>query len=301
VSADPRLTLARPDLASSELEGIVRAARFAEPKRMRLTAPSTSLRAAPDSLAEQIDQVLFGEAFDVLATDGALAWGQAVRDGYVGWVDASGLAPAEEETPTHWVTALRTFAFASASIKSPSFGPLSLNALARVTGEQGELALAEGAGWIPRAHLAPIGAGFVEPAATAERFLGTPYLWGGRDSVGIDCSGLIQQALYAAGLACPRDSDLQARLGASVERGELTRGDLVFWRGHVGMMLDEARLIHANAWHMAVEIEPLAEAIERISRRGGGEPTGLRRIGILHPSPEGERCGIPNFSRHPGP
>ncbi|HEY1928402.1 MAG TPA: NlpC/P60 family protein [Caulobacteraceae bacterium] len=291
MSADPRLTLARADLASVELEGTVRAARFAEPKRMRLTAPSTPLRSARDSRAEQVDQVLFGEPFDVLDADGAFAWGQAVRDGYVGWVDASSLAPSaeeEEETPTHWVTALRTFAFASPSIKSPAFGPLSLNALVRVTGEQGEMALAEGAGWIPQGHLTPIGAGFAEPAATAERFLGTPYLWGGRDSVGIDCSGLIQQALYAGGLACPRDSDLQARLGAPVERGNLARADLVFWRGHVGMMLDKTRLIHANAWHMAVEIEPLAEAVERISRRGGGEPTAFRRVGILHPSPSGE-------------
>lgn len=278
MSVDPRLTLARADLASAELEGAVRAARFAEPTRMRLTAPSTPLRAGPDARAEQVDQVLFGEPFDVLDVDGDFAWGQAVRDGYVGWVDASSLAPAEEETPTHWVTALRTFAFASPSIKSPSFGPLSLNALVWVTGEQGEMAHAEGAGWIPRGHVTPIGVGFAEPAATAERFLGTPYLWGGRDSVGIDCSGLIQQAMYVAGLACPRDSDLQARLGAPVERRDLARGDLVFWRGHVGMMLDETRLIHANAWHMAVEIEPLAEAVERIGRRGGGEPTGLRRL-----------------------
>jgi cell wall-associated NlpC family hydrolase len=277
VSVDPRLTLARADLASAELEGIVRAARFAEPKRMRVAASIAALRAAPDAGAEQCDQVLFGEIFDALETVGAFAWGQAVRDGYVGWVEAAALGRAGE-APTHRVVALRTFAFAAPSIKSPSFGPLSLNALVRVLEENGELALAEGAGWIAKAHLAPMGTGFAEPAATAERFLGAPYLWGGRDSVGIDCSGLIQQALYAAGLACPRDSDLQAQLGAAADRQNLARGDLVFWRGHVGMMLDAKRLIHANAWHMAVEIEPLTEAIERIARRGGGEPTAFRRV-----------------------
>ena len=277
MSADPRLTLARPDLASTDLEGVVRAARYVEPRRMRVAVPSAGLRAAPNSQAEQLDQVLFGEAFDVLEETGPFAWGQAVRDGYVGWVEASALASDECE-PTHRVSALRTFAFATPSIKSQSFGPLSLHALVRIAQAEGEMLRVEGAGWIPAKHLAPIGADFCEPAATAERFLGTPYLWGGRDSVGIDCSGLIQQALYGAGLTCPRDSDLQAGLGAPVEHAELARGDLVFWRGHVGMMLDAARLIHANAWHMAVEIEPLAGAIERIARRGGGEPTAFRRV-----------------------
>ncbi|MBV8684008.1 MAG: C40 family peptidase [Caulobacteraceae bacterium] len=279
MKADPRLTLARADLASSDLEGVVRAKRFAEPKRMCVTTPFVALRRAAEAGAEQLDQVLFGEAFDVLENDGDFAWGQAARDSYVGWVDASAL-DKNEEAPTHWVTALRTYAFAEPSIKSRALGPLSLNALVRITQTQGELAHAVGAGWIAAAHLAPIGTGFAEPAATAERFVGTPYLWGGRDSVGVDCSGLVQQALYAAGHACPRDSDLQAQLGAAIAFEDLARGDLVFWRGHVGMMLDEARLVHANAWHMAVATEPLAEATARISSRGGGDPTGFRRVGL---------------------
>jgi cell wall-associated NlpC family hydrolase len=283
VSGDPRLTLARADLASTDLEGIVRAARFAEPRQTRLVVASAPLRAAPDVEAEQLDQLLFGEPFDLIETAGGFAWGQAVRDGYVGWVDASALAAGRCE-PTHQVTALRTFAFAAPAIKSRPFGPLSLNALVRISGAEADLLHAHGAGWIPATHLTPIGSAFAEPAASAERFLGTPYLWGGRDSVGIDCSGLVQQALYAAGLACPRDSDLQARLGAPVEAGELARGDLVFWRGHVGMMLDATRLIHANAWHMAVEIEPLAEAIARIASRGGGEPTARRRVSLSEPT-----------------
>ncbi len=111
-------------------------------------------------------------------------------------------------------------------------------------------------------------------------FLGAPYLWGGRDSLGLDCSGLVQQALYAVGAACPRDTDQQALLGESVPRSELARGDLVFWRGHVGMMLDETRLIHANAHHMAVAIEPLSAAVARIAGKGGGEPTAMRRLSL---------------------
>jgi cell wall-associated NlpC family hydrolase len=280
VKHDARLTLARPDLADTRLEGRVRASRFEATREMRLAVPSAAVRAGPDPRAEQVDQLLFGERFEVLDLAGGFAWGQAGRDGYVGWVEAAQLVSGPLE-PTHRIIALRTFAYAEPSIKFPATGPFSLNALVTVTdmGENGLLARAEGAGWIPAVHLAPIGAGFADPVETAERFLGTPYLWGGRDSLGIDCSGLVQQAFYAAGRACPRDSDLQAGLGTPVRREDLARGDLVFWRGHVGMMLDARRLIHANAHHMAVAIEPLADAANRIAARGGGDPTGYRRIG----------------------
>jgi len=276
VSADHRLIAARADLASLDLEGVARAARFVEPGRRRVIAPNAALRAGPADDAEQLSQLIFGEAFDALDTHEGYVWGQARRDGYVGWAPASALSP-EERGPTHRVIALRTFDFAGPSIKTTPFGPLSLNALVQITEAQKELSHAQGAGWIPTHHLAPIGEAFAEPAATAERFLGTPYLWGGRDSLGLDCSGLIQQAFWAAGLACPRDSDQQQALGFAVESTDLKRGDLVFWRGHVGLMLDAARLIHANAYHMAVAIEPLGQAVSRIRARGGGDPTAYGR------------------------
>lgn len=275
MSRDLRLTLARPDLASLALEGSVRATRFEATKTMRLVIPAAAVRAAPSVDAEQLDQLLFGELFEVLEIEDGFAWGQAARDGYVGWVEAGGLSARPLE-PTHRVTALRSFSYLEPSIKAPSRGPFSLNALVTATETSGALTRIEGGGWMPSAHLSPIGAAFVDPIKIAERFVGTPYLWGGRDSVGIDCSGLVQQAFYAAGLACPRDTDLQAVMGAPVER--TARGDLVFWRGHVGLMLDNARLLHANAHHMAVAVEPLAEAVARISANGGGEPTAHRRV-----------------------
>jgi cell wall-associated NlpC family hydrolase len=204
------------------------------------------------------------------------AWGQASRDGYVGWVEAAALS-APLIDATHRVTALRTYAFAEPSIKAPARGPFSLNALVTVTEVVDGLARAEGAGWIALGHLTAAGSAFVEPADTAERFLGTPYLWGGRDSLGIDCSGLVQQALYAAGRACPRDSDQQSGLGNALPLEAADRGDLVFWPGHVGMMLDPQRLLHANAHHMAVAIEPLAEAVARIAV-AGSSPIACRRV-----------------------
>ena len=274
---DPRITLARVDLAASGLEGLVRAGRFVETAPMRAVRPMAPLRSAPDPGAEQVDQLLFGEVFDRVEIADGHAWGQARRDGCVGFVEADVLS-SEVRAPTHWISALRAYAFETPSIKAPARGPLSLNALVSIDEERGGFAHAADLGWIAKAHFAPIGTCLPDPAAVAERFLGTPYLWGGRDSLGLDCSGLVQQALYACGRACPRDSDQQATLGAPVPPQARRRGDLVFWRGHVGLMLHADRLLHANAHHMAVAIEPLAEAMARIRAAGAGEPTAFRRL-----------------------
>ena len=180
---------------------------------------------------------------------------------------------------THWVSALRTYAFAEPSIRAKAFGPLTMNALVTVDGqEDGAFLHAVGAGWIARRHLRPVGETPTDFVEIAEQFLGAPYLWGGRDSLGLDCSGLIQQALYACGHACPRDTDQQARLGREAPGNALIRGDMVFWKGHVGVMLDGARLLHANAHHMAVAVEPLGEAIQRIDAAGVGQPLSFRRL-----------------------
>jgi cell wall-associated NlpC family hydrolase len=278
-----RLIPARPDLASAELEGLVAAERFAEPARMQVAAPTAALRSAPDAHAEQWDQLLFGEGFKVLEQAGGWAWGQAERDGYVGWVETHALA-AEVIRPTHWVGAVRTYGFREPSIRAAVVGLYSLNALMAVEEVVDErFARVARIGYVTLHHLSPIGGHLAnDPAGVAERFLGAPYLWGGRDSLGLDCSGLVQQALYACGRACPRDSDLQQTLGTALELGPdlkgLQRNDLVFWNGHVGLMLDETRMLHANAFHMATAIEPLAGAIERIAASPTGRPTGFRRL-----------------------
>jgi cell wall-associated NlpC family hydrolase len=270
--SDRRLILARPDLADALLEGMVRAERYAETTAYRCVAPATAIRNAPHAAAEQADQLLFGERFCVIETSGAWGWGQATRDGYVGHVFMGDLAVGEAP-PTHRVSALRAYAFSRPDIKSAPVGLYSLNALVWAEAEDGRFVKAADSGWFAREQLAPIGQFETDPAAVAERFVGAPYQWGGRESLGLDCSGLVQQALYACGLACPRDSDLQSALGRPVEASALERNDLVFWRGHVGMMLDGERLLHANARDMQVSIESVAEAIARI-----GAPTICRRL-----------------------
>ena len=273
---DPRLTLARADVADARLEGVVAAARYEPAREMVVSAPVAPLYRAPDPASERMDELIHGERFEALETSGGFVWGQAGRDGYVGFVSAEALAPAGP-APTHRVAAIRTYAFEAPSIKSRALGPFSLNALVAVEAEEGAFSRAADGGRFWTGHLAPIGAFERDPAAVAERFTGAPYLWGGRTSLGLDCSGLIQQALYACGRACPRDTDLQLAMGRPIERNELARGDLVGWRGHIGIMLDETRLLHANAHHMCVAIELVADAITRIEAGGAGA-TVFRRL-----------------------
>jgi cell wall-associated NlpC family hydrolase len=270
-TTDSRVTLARKDLADAGLQGLVKAERYAVPTAYRCVAPATAIRNAPDAAAEQVDQLLFGETFAVIETGRGWGWGQAARDGYVGHVWLGDLKTGVQET-THRVGALRAYAFSEPNIKSRPVGLYSLGALVAVEAEDGKFIKGKGTGWFARTQLEPIGQAESDPAAVAERFLGAPYQWGGRESLGLDCSGLVQQALHACARACPRDSDMQMELGQAAPANALQRGDLVFWKGHVGMMLDGARMIHANAFHMQVQIEPLTQAIARI-----GEPAALRR------------------------
>ena len=274
---DPRITPWRDGIAARSLEGVLEAEVYLDPKAMSCMAAAAAICSAPDANAEQMDQILFGERFEVLEEEGAWLFGQAARDGYVGFVEAAALQPAAA-MPTHRVAAIRTYAFAEASIKSRAIGPFSINSLVAVDAVDGKLAKVAGAGWMTAAHLQPIGMFEDDWAAVAERFVGAPYLWGGRESLGLDCSGLIQQALFACGRACPRDTDQQEEMGQAIGAADFGRGDLVFWKGHVAMGIGEGRIVHANGHHMATVIEPLAEAIERIAAAGAGEPTSYRRV-----------------------
>jgi cell wall-associated NlpC family hydrolase len=277
MTLDDRVTPLRDGLASVVLEGLVPAQRYVEPQRLRLAVPAAGVRRSPDPWAEQVDQLLFGEQFDALESAQGWTWGQARRDGYVGYVETAALAPLGAAA-THRVAAVHAYAFASPDIKAPATGPYSLNALVTAAARDGRFLQAEGGGWFVAEHLAPVGMFDADFVAVAERFLGAAYVWGGREGQGLDCSGLVQQALLACGRACPRDTDHQAQMGRPIAAEALRRGDLVFWPGHVAIALDSGRILHASGHQMAVVIEPLAEAVARIASAGGGEPGGCRRL-----------------------
>lgn len=274
---DPRITPARPDLAAKHLEGKVEAARFAEGEDYEVIDAQAPVRRHPAPDAPLDTEALMGERVTVYDfNDEGWAWGQLADDGYVGWLPANALLKPRA-APTHKVTALRTLAFPGASIKSPPVAAPPLGSRLTVLRQQDRFAVAN-IGFIPASHLVPLDHAEADFVAVAERFLGTPYLWGGKTSYGLDCSGLVQIALTACGIVCPRDSDMQERaLGSSVDVANLRRGDLVFWKGHVAIVRDETSFAHANGFHMAVAIEPIAEAIARIAATGS-PVTSARRL-----------------------
>jgi cell wall-associated NlpC family hydrolase len=278
---DPRVTPARPDLAADVLRGRVEAARFVAGEALRVVAAIAPLRRAPDPEAPLDSEALYGEAAVVYEERGDWRWAQLAGDGYVGWLPAAALGPPR--AATHKIAALRTHAYPGPTIKRPPRFALSLGALVEVIRLEGDFAVAGDDLFLYAKHLAPIDAREPDFVAVAERFLETPYLWGGRTSEGIDCSGLAQTALTAAGIPAPRDSDMQeAALGEPLPHSDaladLQRGDLVFWKGHVGVMRDGATLLHANGWAMKVMSEPLAEARARIEKNGGGAVASIRRL-----------------------
>jgi len=278
---DPRRHAYRAGLADARLRDLVEAERYVQGEPRQVVAPSLPLRRdpRPDSLLET--EALKGETVTTFAESEGWTWVQIDRDLYVGYMPSEGLSASIVE-PTHRIAALRTYIFPKPDAKSPPLALLSLNALVTAEAEEGKFLALEDGGYVFARHTLPAGEAADDPVAVAEKFLGTPYLWGGRTSIGLDCSGLVQLAFEAAGYNAPRDADMQAEeLGEPInwnQGAKLRRGDLVFWEGHVGIMTSPTDLIHANAYHMAVEIEPLGEARERIKTATGSEVIGVRRL-----------------------
>src|SRR5258707_12226983 len=236
---DPRVTPARPDLAAAYLRGQVQAARFVEGTDFEVFDPVAPVRRSPVPDAALETEALKGERVTIYDQDGeGFGWGQLHADRYVGWLPMNALrAPGPE--PTHKVAAVRTILFPGRSIKAQPVEGLPLGCRLAVAGDAGELARLASGGYVPVRHLAPLDAAAPDFVAIAERFIGVPYLWGGKTSLGIDCARPVQVALTPSGVVCPRDSDMQPAVGTAAAPGDPAgprRGDLGFWQGQWGVM-----------------------------------------------------------------
>ncbi|PPB82305.1 NlpC/P60 family protein [Albidovulum inexpectatum] len=278
MTSDRRLLPANGRVAHVSLRGKVAAETYVEGSQARIVQPVADLLAAPGGPRDR--QLLWGEGVLVLDRAGGHAFVRSDRDGYCGYVAESALGPAWR--PTHWVSAPATHLYPSPDMKRREVACISLGARLQITGREGGFARSLDGLFVPAQHLRELGAWADDPVRVAASFLGTPYLWGGNSRQGIDCSGLVQAALTACGIACPGDSDLQQMLGDPLpEDVPMTRGDLIFWKGHVAMAVSGTLLIHANAHRMAVTHEGIDEAIARIEAQGEGRPTSRRRLSGL--------------------
>lgn len=270
---DRRLTPFSGRSALEGLRGAVEAERFTPGEAACLAVPLADLLATPGGARDR--QLLLGEAVTVIDRRDGFAFVQAAKDGYCGWLAETALGPPLE--PSHWVAAPASHLYSGPKVQARERAALSLGARVQVIGEEGAFAQTT-AGFVPKVHLRAIGDWAEDPVAVARSFLGTPYLWGGNSHAGLDCSGLVQLALNACGLPCPGDSDLQQAVGSALPEGApWRRGDLLFWKGHVAMVVDAATLIHANGHSMSVAEEGIDACIARIRQAEGRDPCARRR------------------------
>ena len=271
---DRRVTAFSGRVALEALRGNVEAEVYVAGEAGAVAVPLADLCAAPGGARDR--QVVFGEPLVVVERRAGHAFVQMGKDGYCGWLAEAEVGP--EVRATHWVAVRGTHLYPAPRVQARESAALPFGARLAVTGG-GETWAEVVGGYVPAMHLRRMGDMFNDPVAVAELFLGAPYLWGGNSAAGVDCSGLVQGALLACGRICPGDSDMQAAMGAELGAGAvLRRGDLVFWKGHVAMMVDGARIIHANGHSMDVRIEGLEAATARIAAQGGGAVTGRRRV-----------------------
>lgn len=270
---DRRLTPMADGIALRLVEGKVAADQFVAGDAGIICVSVTDLCVKPAGARDR--QLLLGDAVTVVHHRDDWAFLQADKDGYCGWVRRDAIGPATEVT--HWVSSVASHVYSGPKVQAPELMTLSMGARVKVLGLQGAFAETP-LGFVPRVHLRQLDDRPDDPVKVAEMFLNTPYLWGGNSSAGLDCSGLVQLSYHACGLTCPGDSDLQQVIGHALSDDALfQRGDLVFWKGHVALVVDENRLIHANGYSMSVMYEGISDCVARISAEGGGGVTARRR------------------------
>jgi len=270
---DRRVTLANDRVAHVSMKGVIDAPRYGDVDLAEVAVPVADLLSSPQGARDR--QLLLGDGFEVLERHGGFAFGRATKDGYCGYLPEAAIGPPTGVS--HWLGSPASHLYSEPRAQAPHSRSISFGSRLRVLGQVGPFAETP-YGFVPASHIQPLGRWYSDPVEVAGLFLGTPYLWGGNSHAGLDCSGLIQMSWLACGRACPGDSDMQHALGQPITADEgLQRGDLLFWKGHVAMMVDADLMIHATGHFMATVIEPVGDAMARIRDLTGGDIVARRR------------------------
>lgn len=284
-SFDPRITPVRDDLAADSLRAQFPGRRYAQGETHQVIGDGVSLRFTPSTSAATESQLVYGETFTVYEDRNGWAWGRNERDGYVGYVPSNCLRDEVSETD-HQVVTRSTYLYPAPDIKMPPSAKISMSAQVKAVDVEGNFLQIDSGEWIFARHLVQTAYIMPDLISTAFKFMGTPYLWGGRSCHGLDCSSLVQFALRMAGIDVPRDSDLQAAaIGVEVpmknpnDLSGIEDGDLIFFPGHVGFYVEHWRFLHANAYDMQVSVHNLSDVLDRANAEDAGI-TCIRRSGI---------------------
>ena len=266
---DKRITPIRNDIAASEYKGFLKNRKFIKGKIYYVKSNFSNLLSS--NKKQLISQLLYGEPVKVFEIKKGYAWLQSLRDDYVGYTSVNNLQ-VTKIVPSHKIISLRCLVYKLPSIKSIPVSELSFNSLIEITGtvKNKYFYKIKNLGWCHKQDITKLNTTNLDLVMLAKKYLHAPYLWGGRNSIGIDCSGLIQNIFQINNKFFPRDTDLQEDfIITEVAEKNLKGGDLIFWQGHVAMMVDNKNIIHANAFHMRTEIEPLRQAKSRIEKKYG--------------------------------
>lgn len=270
---DLRITPFRRGIAAAHLKGVVEAQTYNEGKTVQIVVPELAIRSEPMITSGMESQALKGQIATCYGEENGFSLIQMQDDEYVGWVITQGISEKFTST-THKITALKTYIYSDESIKSLPLAALTQGTSITIAHVGEKFSRLFDGSYVFTPHIAPISAHATDWVQSALLYLNCPYLWGGKTSSGLDCSALVQLALATQGIKAPRDSDQQeAALGqeVAIQSGHMPKvqkGDLLFWKGHVAICLDENTILHANAHHMSVQKEPLLEALKRIDASG---------------------------------
>lgn len=241
---------------------------------MNILKPSISIKIKPIQSSSLETEGLFGETVEIF--DNHLEWVycKLLTDNYYGWIKKKNLGHLKPVT--HRVVSPRSFLLKKKDIKSTCINYLPLGAqlsIKTVINDWAEVDLNKDVknkiAYIPSKHISNINSSIKDWVSTAESLIGTPYKWGGRDSIGLDCSALLQLSYQTYGQNIPRNTIDQVMLQKEKvnDINELDRGCVIFWEGHVGIMIDKFNCVHANAFHMKTVIEPLDDIINRMGKK----------------------------------
>jgi len=223
-----------------------------------------------------VTQLLYGDTFKKLEQEGSWLRIKNDSDNYKGYIKNKKFNLNHKNT--HKVYILHANLYSKPNEKSKIKKKLSFGSKVKITQQRGKF-LGFDKFWIKKNSLKKINFKTNNYFKDINKFINVKYKWGGKHFTGIDCSGLIQLFSNFNNKFCPRDTKDQIKyFKKKIKLHNIKKNDLIFWKGHVAIVLSKNKLIHAYGPLKKVVIMPIKKTIDRIYRTANLKVTGIRRI-----------------------